>query len=157
MEEAKQIVANLGNFSFTEYCESGSVEYALAFTLALGTLCFVLTKVTSEMSWVDRIWSLLPILYQAHYIYHQSHCRGIEISDRQWLVLSFTSAWGIRLTYNFYRKGGYQAGGEDYRWAYIRQNYHWILVEALNIVFTAYYQLVLILWFSSPIREAYTG
>lgn len=120
MEEAKLIVANLGNFSFTEYCESGSVEYALAFTIALGTLCFILTKVTSEMSWVDRIWSLLPILYQAHYIYHQSNCRGIEISNRQWLIFFFTSAWGIRLTFNFFRKGGYKAGGEDYRWAYVR-------------------------------------
>jgi steroid 5-alpha reductase family enzyme len=27
----------------------------------------------------------------------------------------------------------------------------------LNFVFTAYYQLILILWFSSAIREAYTG
>lgn len=30
-------------------------------------------------------------------------------------------------------------------------------METLNLVFTAYYQLVLILWFSSPIREAYSG
>ena len=24
--------------------------------------------------------------------------------------------WGVRLTYNFARKGGYKPGGEDYRW-----------------------------------------
>jgi steroid 5-alpha reductase family enzyme len=128
MEEAKQIINNLGHFSFSEYCESGSVEYAVAFTLALGTVCFILTKVTNEMSWVDRIWSILPILYQAHYIYHQQKCTNIPISDRQWLIMFFTTLWGVRLTYNFYRKGGYKNGGEDYRWAYIRERYHWILV-----------------------------
>jgi steroid 5-alpha reductase family enzyme len=72
-------------------------------------------------------------------------------------MLSLTSLWGLRLTYNFYRKGGYKKGGEDYRWAYIRKNYHWILVELLNFFFTAYYQLVLIMWFSSPIYKAQAG
>lgn len=157
MEELKQITTNLTTFSFLEYCEEGSVEYAVAFSLALGTLCFVLTKVTSEMSWVDRIWSILPILYQAHYLFHQHHCKGIQISQRQWVIMFFTFMWGARLTYNFYRKGGFKKGGEDYRWEYIRKNYHWILVEFLNFAFTAYYQIILILWFSSPIREAYTG
>lgn len=28
--------------------------------------------------------------------------------------------WGSRLTYNFYRKGGYQKGEEDYRWKEVR-------------------------------------
>jgi steroid 5-alpha reductase family enzyme len=157
MEEAKQVIENLALFSFNDYCGSRSVEYALAFSLALGTICFILTKVTGEMSWVDRIWPILPILYQAHFIYHQSHCHGVEISGRQWLIFTFTSVWGLRLTYNFYRKGGFKKGGEDYRWAYIRQNFHWLVVEILNLVFTAYYQIILILWFSSPIREAYSG
>lgn len=111
MEESRLLLENLGRFSFNDYCGNGSVEDALVFTLALGTLCFILTKVTGEMSWVDRIWPILPILYQGHFIYHQNHCRGIAISDRQWFLLFVTLLWGMRLTYNFYRKGGFKKGG----------------------------------------------
>lgn len=126
-------------------------------TLVLGTICFVLTKVTGEYSWVDRIWPVLPIAYGLHFLYHQQNCRGIEISTRQFVMIFLTTLWGMRLQYNFFRKGGFKAGGEDYRWAYIRENYHWILVELLNFFFTAYYQLILILWFSSPIFNAHEG
>lgn len=31
------------------------------------------------------------------------------------------SLWGLRLSYNFWRKGGYWIGGEDYRWIRVRQ------------------------------------
>lgn len=59
--------------------------------------------------------------------------------------------WGLRLTYNFYRKGGYRRGGEDYRWVHIRDNYPKILVELLNFFFVSYYQIVLIYMFTYPI------
>ena len=65
--------------------------------------------------------------------------------------------WGLKHTYNFFRKGGFSKGGEDYRWAYIRKNYHWILVELLNFFFIAYYQLILIQWFSLPIYFSQAG
>lgn len=71
-------------------------------------------------------------------------------------MLALVSLWGFRLTYNFWRKGGYKAGGEDYRWAYIRKKYPRILVEFLNLFFTAYYQVYLIYLFSVPIKYAYT-
>jgi len=72
-------------------------------------------------------------------------------------MLALTTLWGLRLTYNFWRKGGYKKGGEDYRWAYIRKNYPRILVEFLNFAFTAFYQVFLIYWFSAPIKYAYAG
>lgn len=62
--------------------------------------------------------------------------------------------WGLRLTFNFVRKGGYKKGGEDYRWEYLRRNYHPVIIELLNFFFTAYYQLVLIYLFSLPIYFA---
>jgi len=37
------------------------------------------------------------------------------------IVASMISVWGIRLSYNFWRKGGYWLGGEDYRWVRVRQ------------------------------------
>jgi steroid 5-alpha reductase family enzyme len=141
------------NFS-VNYCRSGALEYGLFVTLVIATICFILTKLTHEYSWVDRMWSLLPGLYALHFLYHQSQCRSVPVSDRQWIMLCIAWVWGLRLTYNFYRKGGYAKGGEDYRWAYLRERYHWILMELLNFFFTAYGQLVLIYLFSAPIYLA---
>ena len=72
-------------------------------------------------------------------------------------MLILISVWGIRLTYNYYRKGGYAKGGEDYRWVYIRERYPRIVVELLTFFFTSFYQIYLIMWFSSPIYSAYEG
>jgi steroid 5-alpha reductase family enzyme len=48
------------------------------------------------------------------------------LNDRQVLMASLVSLWGIRLTFNFARKGGYSwrfwEGEEDYRWAELRKN-----------------------------------
>jgi steroid 5-alpha reductase family enzyme len=127
------------------------------FILALGTFVYILSIITTEYSWIDRVWSLLPILFQGHILFYQSACDMLPITVRQWIMIGLTTLWGLRLTYNFWRKGGYKKGGEDYRWAYIRKNYPRVLVELLNFIFTAYYQVFLIYWFSAPIKYAYKG
>ena len=47
-------------------------------------------------------------------------------APRQTLAASLVTVWGIRLTFNFARKGGYSwkfwEGEEDYRWAIVRKN-----------------------------------
>lgn len=65
------------NFSYTEYCATGANAYAVIILLHLGTVVFVLSKVTNDFSWVDRLWSLLPIAFAAHLLYFQVHCDGI--------------------------------------------------------------------------------
>ncbi len=62
------------------------------------------------------------------------------------------SIWGIRLSYNFSRRGGYSirfwTGEEDYRWAVLRAKpefaakWKWIL---FNLLFISLYQMGLIL------------
>lgn len=121
--------------------------------LHFGTLIYILNKVTNDYSWVDRVWSLLPIFSAAHLLYFQSHCEARPIALRQWVVFAFICMWGFRLTYNFFRKGGYTSGsGEDYRWVYIRKHYPKLMVELLTFFFTSYYQVILIYWFSAPIK-----
>lgn len=122
--------------------------------LHLGTIVFILGKLTGDYSWVDRVWSLLPIGFAVHLIFYQIYCLHIPISFRQIIMATFITLWGLRLTYNFFRKGGYSSGGEDYRWAYIRKNFPKHLVELLNFFFTSYYQLFLIYWFTTPIFYA---
>ena len=55
-------------------------------------------------------------------------------------MAALSTAWGWRLTYNFYVKGGF-SGGEDYRWAVIRtwfpRGFKW---ESFNLCFICFCQ-----------------
>jgi steroid 5-alpha reductase family enzyme len=72
--------------------------------------------------------------------------------------------WGLRLTFNFWRRGGYHwipwKGDEDYRWSVLRQNpllkgrVRWGL---FNLFFISLYQNSLILLFTLPILVAWQG
>ena len=61
-------------------------------------------------------------------------------------MATVATLWGIRLTANFYRKGGYSAGEEDYRWAEVRKMFPHPFVQflfAIGFVFIAQH---LLLW-----------
>jgi steroid 5-alpha reductase family enzyme len=74
------------------------------------------------------------------------------------LMAILATVWGVRLTYNFSRQGGYSwrfwSGEEDYRWAHLRE---WPVLRtragwiAFNLLFISFYQNVLLLWFTLPI------
>lgn len=82
---------------------------------AIAGLCWLLGVVTREYSWVDRLWSILPVGYVAWFA-SRAGFADLRLNVMALLVL----AWGARLTFNFARKGGYAKGGEDYRWAVLR-------------------------------------
>lgn len=137
------------------YCSNGPVEGAVLFNIALGTLIYLLSKISKEYSWVDRIWTILPSLYTFHFLYHPLACSysgyNQEISIRSIIVTVLIFIWGCRLTFNFWRKGGYKKGGEDHRWPYMRKKWGGIRMELLLFFFISYYQLFLILWFTLPV------
>jgi steroid 5-alpha reductase family enzyme len=110
----------------TQLVASETVVFAGLVALGLGLLCYVLSVFTGNDSWVDRSWSIVPPFYMWLYIWHRG---DVVLIDRgaewpQFTVLTgyalCATVWGIRLTYNFYRRGGYQKGGEDYRWEHVR-------------------------------------
>uniref|UniRef100_A0A6B2LCA5 Steroid 5-alpha reductase C-terminal domain-containing protein n=1 Tax=Arcella intermedia TaxID=1963864 RepID=A0A6B2LCA5_9EUKA len=60
--------------------------------------------------------------------------------------------WGARLTYNFWRKGGYSSGEEDYRWPFLRRVVpNKVLFHLFNLFFIAIYQNILLYLFTSPL------
>ena len=73
---------------------------------------WVLSVTTREYSWVDRLWSIIPVVYLAIF----AGAAGFA-DARLDLMFGLAVLWGARLTFNFARKGGYARGGEDYRWA----------------------------------------
>lgn len=112
---------------------------------ALAALCWVLSLLTREHSWVDRVWSLAPVGYVAWFAAQTGFT-----DPRLVLMMILAAAWGARLTYNFARKGGYASGGEDYRWAVLRGMMPATLFQAFNLVFIAAYQNALLLLISLP-------
>ncbi len=76
-------------------------------------------------------------------------------------MASLVTIWGLRLTYNFYRKGGYNIipwkGEEDYRWKILRESpvlNGRFRFGLFNLFFISFYQNLLILLFSTPLLMA---
>lgn len=123
---------------------------ALDVCIVLAALCWLLAVLTREYSWVDRLWSLAPPAY----CLIVAADLGFE-SARVTLMTVLVLLWGIRLTYNFARKGGYRRGGEDYRWGHLRDNVSNLQLQLLNATFIAPGQLGIVWLFSAPIHQAW--
>ncbi len=127
------------------------IHSSILVMLCAAILCFLVSELARNYSQVDKLWSLMPAVYGWVTV------AAFPSSPRLWLMATLVSLWGIRLSYNFYRKGGYSVipwrGEEDYRWAVMRQ--HPVLrarwrFALFNLFFISFYQHLLILLFSSP-------
>lgn len=119
--------------------------------LAVWLSCFILGELTANVSQVDKLWSLLPIIYVWVVADHGDY------TPRLLLMAMLVTAWGVRLTYNFSRHGAYRlkfwSGQEDYRWQVLRDKpeftpaWKWTL---FNLGFISGYQNALILMMTLP-------
>jgi steroid 5-alpha reductase family enzyme len=126
-----------------------SLQAALVGCAALAALSWLLSLITNNVSWVDRIWSLAPIGYVGWFA-----SRAGFRDPRLVLMLLLTTAWGIRLTWNFARKGGYRLSSEDYRWPILRERFGPVKFQLFNATFIAPFQNLLILGFTLPAWSA---
>lgn len=110
---------------------------------------WLLSVTTGEYSWVDRIWSIVPVAYVA--VIAGSAGFGDARLDT---MLGLVALWGARLTFNFARKGGYARGGEDYRWEVLRGRMSSWQFQVFNVFFIVIYQNVILLLITLP---AYTA
>jgi steroid 5-alpha reductase family enzyme len=106
---------------------------------------WVLSLVTGEHSWVDRIWSIVPVVY----VWVFAGAAGLA-DARLDLVAVLVTLWGARLTFNFARKGGYAPGGEDYRWEVLRGRMSRPAFQVFNLFFIVIYQNILLLLIALP-------
>lgn len=111
---------------------------------------WVLSLVTHEHSWVDRIWSVIPVAY----VWVFAAAAGLG-NGRLDVIAVLVSLWGIRLTFNFARKGGYARGGEDYRWAKLRAGMKPWQFGVFNLFFIVIYQNILLLLIALPALTVY--
>ena len=127
--------------------------WMVIFLIAAG-LCFLVSEITRNYSQVDKLWSLMPVIYSFVSL-------TASPSPRLWIMSSLVTVWGLRLSFNFYRKGGYSIipwrGDEDYRWKIMRRNpllKGRIRFGLFNLFFISFYQHLLIFLFSSPLLLA---
>jgi steroid 5-alpha reductase family enzyme len=121
----------------------------LIVSLIIGT--FVLSNVMQNYSQVDRLWSILPPVLVLFFWY-----RTTVTDHRITIMAALVTLWGVRLTYNFWRKGGYNWKDEDYRWQPLKSAIQpWPLWQLFNLFFICVFQLVLLFLISSPIHIAY--
>lgn len=138
--------------------QQGMLMKLLIVYLAAALLCFVVSTLSGNYSQVDKLWSLIPIAY----VWMVAFETGFE--KRLVLMAILVTLWGLRLTYNFTRKGGYSwkfwTGEEDYRWSVLmakpelKAKWRWI---AFNLFFISLYQMGLILLMTLPAVRSMEG
>jgi len=138
--------------------QQSTLTTLLSVYLVMALLCFVISTASGNHSQVDKLWSVMPVIYT----WIVAASSGWE--PRLVLMAVVVSVWGIRLTYNFSRRGGYSlrfwTGEEDYRWPILRKKpelavkWRWIL---FNLFFISLYQMGLILMMTLPSLKSMGG
>ncbi|KAF2837952.1 DUF1295-domain-containing protein [Patellaria atrata CBS 101060] len=130
------------------YLSTNPLITAFAFSLILAPVFLVVSEVNRNYSQVDRMWSILPTIYNLHYSLW-AHLSGYP-SQRLDNLLTFSTVWSLRLTFNYWRRGGYSMGSEDYRWAVVKQYIGPIWMFFFNVVFISLMQSLLLFAITTP-------
>lgn len=115
---------------------------------AVSVACWLASLITRDTSWVDRIWSIVPVVY----VWIITLTAG-GLDPRLLLMAVLVTLWGARLTFNFARKGGY-TGMEDYRWAVLRQRMSPAMFQVFNLFFIVIFQNALLVMITFPALTA---
>jgi steroid 5-alpha reductase family enzyme len=122
------------------YLNTNPLASSLAFALGLSFIVLIVSEANRNYSQVDRLWSILPAFYIGHYTLW-AHLNGLP-TQRLDNVAVFGATWSARLTFNYWRKGGYSIGSEDYRWAIIKDYVGYWPMLIFNITFISVFQNV---------------
>ncbi len=125
------------------------VVIVLGIAAAVSLFAWIASLVTGDYSWVDRIWSIVPVVYVAAF------WAASGFTDPRLTIMTILVVlWGARLTFNFARKGGYR-GVEDYRWPILRERMTAAQFQAFNLLFIVIFQNALLLLIALPALLAY--
>jgi steroid 5-alpha reductase family enzyme len=116
---------------------------------AVCALTWLASLITKDTSWVDRIWSIVPVVY----VWVFAASAGL-MDARLDVMAVLVTLWGVRLTFNFARKGGYR-GVEDYRWPVLRQRMSPTQFQLFTIFFIVIYQNMLLVLITLPALTAF--
>jgi len=146
------------NITFTPEQETALYAMVKLYLFSVA-YCFIVSELAVNYSQVDKFWSTIPIAYAWYFAYASG------MNERLMIMALLVTCWGLRLTFNFTRKGGFSIyfwkGEEDYRWVEVRKSipflkgrFTWGL---FNLFFICFYQLGLIFLFTLPVLAAWQG
>jgi steroid 5-alpha reductase family enzyme len=130
-----------------------SMVAVLFVAAGVSACCWIASLITKDTSWVDRIWSIVPVVYVWIFAI------GAGLSDARLDVMAgLVTLWGVRLTLNFARKGGYAGIGgdhEDYRWAVLRGRMSPVAFQFFNFFFIVLFQNAVLVLIALPAYTAF--
>jgi hypothetical protein len=75
------------------YLDTNPLISAFAFCIAIFPIFLVVSEINKNYSQVDRFWSILPTLYNAHYVAY-AHLMGFE-TKRLDTLLAASCIWSV--------------------------------------------------------------
>ncbi|CAA9958865.1 DUF1295-domain-containing protein [Pyrenophora teres f. teres] len=131
------------------YLNTNPLISSLAFAaMFLPPIVLVVSEFNRNYSQIDRLWSLLPAFYNIHYTVW-AHLNGLPTMKLDH-VMAVSVIWSARLTFNYWRKGGYEVGSEDYRWIIVKDYIGGPAMFVFNVTFISLYQSVLLWLITAP-------
>jgi steroid 5-alpha reductase family enzyme len=122
---------------------------AVLVAAGVSLLVWIASLISHDHSWVDRLWSIVPVVYVWIFAGFAS------LADARLDVMAaLVTIWGVRLTVNFARKGGYR-GVEDYRWGVLKARMPRWQFELFNFFFISIWQNIILLLIALPAFTAY--
>ena len=76
------------------YVSTNPLISAFALSLFLAPIFLVVSEINKNYSWVDRFWSILPTIYNAHFALY-AHAVGLP-TQRLDTLLAFSAVWSVR-------------------------------------------------------------
>lgn len=131
------------------YLSTNPLVTAFSFSLAIAPIFLLVSEINRNYSQVDRVWSILPTIYAIHYDVwaHMSDLPTKKLDS----ILAALLIWSARLTFNYWRKGGYSIGSEDYRWEIVQSKVPRPIFFLFNVTFISTWQSILLFLVSTPI------
>ena len=125
-----------------------ALNLAVGITIVVCAFCWIASAITKDVSWVDRLWSIVPVVY----LWVFAGFAGLS-DPRLTIMAVLVTLWGARLTFNFARQGGY-SGVEDYRWAVLRGRMSPVAFRLFTLFFITLFQNLILLAITLPALTA---
>ncbi len=123
---------------------------ALELCIALAMLCWILSVLTRDYCWVERLWTVVPAVY-CLIVASDLEFQDARVNAMTVLVI----LWSIRLTFKLALKGGYRVGNEDYRTVYVRKELGTLKFQLFNVTVIALGNMIIVWMFTAPIHQAW--
>ena len=88
--------------------DSDPLYFTLFLLIMMTSWTFYKNHTTDNCSYVDRLWSIAPILYSGSMALHYYVQHDYVLNDRLSLMFLLILGCGTSLSYNLYIKGGYE-------------------------------------------------